>query len=99
LKEHRNEIASVYAASLFACLIYSLRPQNVEADVALALTGQVTSAEEGPIEGVLVTSEASRLHNGYDRGSRRKGTIPLFPRTGFQQGTMLGKIDAHPSAA
>lgn len=47
------------AASLFACFVYFQRPQNVQADVALALTGQVTSAEEGPMEGVLVTAKLS----------------------------------------
>ena len=44
------------SASAFGLLIHAL-PTDALAQSAVALTGQVTSAEEGPMEGVLVSAK------------------------------------------
>src|SRR5438093_107925 len=46
------------AVTLAACLLHSpLAPRHVEAQALPTLTGQVTSAEEGPMEGVVISAK------------------------------------------
>jgi virginiamycin B lyase len=45
------------SASVFGLLIHAGLPTDALAQSAAALTGQVTSAEEGPMEGVLVSAK------------------------------------------
>jgi streptogramin lyase len=45
------------SAGLFGLLVYTGLPSDALAQSAAALTGQVTSAEEGPMEGVVVSAK------------------------------------------
>ena len=44
---------------------------------AIALSGQVTSAEEGPMEGVLVSAKTGGVHDHGHRRHRRAGPLSL----------------------
>ena len=48
-----------------------------EAIAQTALTGQVTSTEEGPMEGVLVSAKRDRLHHHHYGRERRAGPLRL----------------------
>jgi streptogramin lyase len=51
-----KQISLLASASLFGMLVHAGLSCNALAQAAAALTGQVTSAEEGPMEGVLVSA-------------------------------------------
>ena len=52
-----RHVSLLASASLFGTLVYAGLSTSALAQAAAALTGQVTSAEEGPMEGVLVSAK------------------------------------------
>ena len=52
-----KQLSLLASASLFGMLAHAGLSTSALAQAAAALTGQVTSAEEGPMEGVLVTAK------------------------------------------
>jgi streptogramin lyase len=52
-----KQLSLLAGASLFGILVHSGMSTSALAQAAAALTGQVTSAEEGPMEGVLVSAK------------------------------------------
>src|ERR1700692_15667 len=52
-----KQLSLLASASLFGMLVHAGLSTGALAQAAAALTGQVTSAEEGPMEGVLVSAK------------------------------------------
>src|SRR4030088_1708885 len=52
-----KQLSLLASASLFGMLAHAGLSTSALAQAAAALTGQVTSAEEGPMEGVLVSAK------------------------------------------
>ena len=51
-----KQLSLLASASLFGMLVQTGLSTGAQAQAAAALSGQVTSAEEGPMEGVLVSA-------------------------------------------
>jgi len=70
-----------------AAVVFQVGPSSLRAqsDASTALAGQITSAEEGPMEGVLVTAKKAGSTVAVTVASDERGRY-RFPRTRLEPG-------------
>jgi len=78
-----------------AAVVFQVGPSSLRAqsDASTALAGQITSAEEGPMEGVLVTAKKAGSTVAVTVASDERGRY-RFPRTRLEPGRYAIRIRA-----